>query len=432
MPVQTLAAVNDKDLQSYLSQLEWTKEELNAYMLSEYQSSIDEFETIEDLTDYLGEVLTEENLNEILLENELTKEELKALLVEYGDMKENEEILDVFPFYDDLFSLPEYYAEMTLISEENMNSLLTQFNFTKEGLEQLLADNGESLADYRFIEDLQYSVELYVENLSKTPITEASLEELLKKYDMTMEEFESLLIENDDSLEYYSYIEDLDMTLDFYINYQDMELPEMGDLGLSDEELERLTAYFEAFNEEDPVFMEKISALEEKYSFLEEWDFKSEDEISDEEVAQIYGLYQDVMALFNIELKFSLVKDGKSQSYSMEELMEMETTNGSDFIIEIYTTSGELLADMVLSAELMAEYESGGNPVDAVIEEVQDEVVQVATLIQKKSEAPNKFKTVVGAKLPKTASNMGLNMMLGLFMIIAGTWIYRKFVIKGV
>lgn len=431
IPAQAFAAVNDTELQPYLDELGWTKEELDSYMQVTYEFSINEFDTFEELSDFLGEVTTEEMLNELLAENEFTMEELKSLLVSNKDMEEGQEIIEAFPFYDDLVGLVEYYAEMTPITEGNLQDLLNEHELTEEELNKLLADNDESLEDYKFIEDLQWSVELYLENLSKTPITADSLAELLARYNLTNEEFEALLVENDDSLDNYNYIEDLDMTLDFYINYQDMVLPDISDLGITEEEIERLIAYFDAFNEEDPAFMEKIAALEEKYAFLEEWDFASEEEMTEEQIAQIYELYQDILDLFNIELKFSLSKNGQVQAVSMEQLMAMETSNGADLIIEIYTASGELLADMVLPEDLLAEYELDGKPVDAIVEEVQDEVIQVASVIQKKTDVSNNAKTVIGGKLPNTASNLGLNMIIGLFMVMVGAWLFRKFIVKG-
>ncbi|HYK72554.1 MAG TPA: processed acidic surface protein, partial [Pseudoneobacillus sp.] len=112
-------------------------------------------------------------------------------------------------------------------------------------------------------------------------------------------------------------------------------------------------------------------------------------------------------------------------------LMKMETTNGADLMIEIYTASGELLADLVFPENLLSEYEVDGKPVDAVISEVKDDAIQVASMVQKKAAVSNKVKTVMGGKLPKTASNFGLKMLLGLFMVIVGAWVYRKFIVKG-
>lgn len=427
VPPQTLAAVNDTELEPYLAQLGWTKEELETYLLENYEFSIEEFVSFKELNGFLGDVLTEEKFSQLLLENNLTKEELKAQLVEYGDMKENEDIFDVYPFYDDLASLIEYYSEMTKITEENLTLLLTEFEISKDELNKLLADNNESLTDYRFIEELEWSVELYLENASKTPITDAELTKLLKKYNLTNAEFEVLLVENDDSLDNYSYVEDLDMALDYYINYADIELPEIGDLGITEEEIEKIMAYFETIDFDNPSFLEKVNALEEKYAFLEDWDFESAEDITEEQMAQIYELYQNVLDLFDIEIKFALSKDGKLTQVTSEEMMAMESTQGADLIIEIYTRSGELLVDMIFPYELLAEYETEEGPAEIVAEEVKDEVIQVSELIVKKKEN----NTVTGAKLPKTATNIGLYLILGFILFVAGAWIIRKMAVKG-
>ncbi|MBU8909131.1 processed acidic surface protein, partial [Desertibacillus haloalkaliphilus] len=64
-PLYSFAAVDKTELQDYLNEVGWTKVELEEY-LDFYGVTLDEFYDLEDLTSFLGPVLTEDNLAEAL------------------------------------------------------------------------------------------------------------------------------------------------------------------------------------------------------------------------------------------------------------------------------------------------------------------------------------------------------------------------------
>jgi processed acidic surface protein len=70
-----LAALTEAELGDYLSEIGWTKEELIEYL--DFDGlTIEDFETIDELREYLGPPITEQNLNELLAKYDLTLEEL--------------------------------------------------------------------------------------------------------------------------------------------------------------------------------------------------------------------------------------------------------------------------------------------------------------------------------------------------------------------
>lgn len=72
---------NDPELQSYLNEIGMTQEELKEYL--DYDGyTLEDFQDVDELRSELGDVLTEENLQQLLEDYGLTKEELKQLLID--------------------------------------------------------------------------------------------------------------------------------------------------------------------------------------------------------------------------------------------------------------------------------------------------------------------------------------------------------------
>ncbi|RBW68913.1 processed acidic surface protein [Bacillus taeanensis] len=379
-PATMFAAVDQTELTAYLTEITMTEEELVEY-LAFYDYPLEDFESVEELRDFLGPVVTEETLNELLQNYELTKEELIALLVEYGELEEGEEIADAF----------------------------------------------------KFISDLDSAVYFYLEEQNYTPITDESLQQLLDEYGLTKEELEALLNEYEDSLEYYEYIEELEYALDFYMNY-DGELPDMSEFftefGLTEEELDALFTHFaEVIEGNEEAFLDQMLALNDRMMKFENFD--SATELSAADIAELLSIYHEVLQLSQLKVKFYLVKDGKKEPLSLEALMKIDYLDGADLLIELYNLQGEFLADLVLTAEM---FDS-----ELLKETGEDlaETVKVVEEVKEAKEAPKQAnkkplqKTVKGGKLPDTASDYVQNMLIGLLLIASGVFLYRKLKVKG-
>lgn len=132
-----LAAPPQAELDEYTKSIGLSQTELEDY-LSYYDATLDDFTTIEDLEEFLGDPVTEETLNELLQEFEMTKEELTNLLIEYGELEEGENIEDVFIFIDDIRAI----VELDLISEEaavEIEGLFEEIGLTDAEMEKLFA-----------------------------------------------------------------------------------------------------------------------------------------------------------------------------------------------------------------------------------------------------------------------------------------------------
>jgi len=404
----------DPSFQTYLHEIGMTQEELEEY-LSYEGYTLDDFEDVEELRVELGERLTEENLQDLLTEYDLTEEELKDMLIEYGELEPNQEITDVFKFYNDLEEYIEFMLveDGTPITEETLSDYLQEQGMTKEELIELLESHDDSLDNYTYIEDLAIMVEFYN---SLTPLTEETLKEFLDYMGMNRQELEQLLAENGDSLDNYTTVEELSMSVAFYM------MPDFEDLGLTDSEIDNLLNHFFTLNVEDPEFTNELEKLAERLEAISLYDFDGVADLSAEQLAEIADVMQDLLDLFELDVKFYLSKNGKKTPLSLASLLSLETTNGQDLYIEFYNKQGNLLADMILTAEMFG---------SDFFEEISDDLEQSSKVVKVKKVSKPVKETVKGGKLPKTASPYVQNMMIGVGLIAAGAFLFRTRKIVG-
>jgi processed acidic surface protein len=373
LPVSAFAIEqNDQEFEAYLEEIGWEKQDFIDFIESK-DWSLEEFDSVEEL----GMPLSEQGVQSVLQEFDLKREELNELLVEYGDIEEGQDVLDS-PYF-------------------------------------------------LFNEDLHASVDFYINGWEGTTIDDENLQQLLDEYNLeSVKALEELLKENDDSLENYEYIEDLQWAVDFYINgdeYIDEEFANLfTEIDLTDEEMEKLFAHFETLNWEDEAFLDSLMLLGERMMAFEE--FETADELSAEQIAEMLSIFTEMKHLLQIETKYYLIVDGEKQPVSLDTLMTMDSTNGNDLVMEIYNTDGELLADLLLTAEMFG---------SELIQETGKDIQEAEKIV---TEAPitakRPVKTIKGGELPKTATNHVANTAAGIAIAAAGILLFRRIRVKGI
>ncbi|MEM5011262.1 processed acidic surface protein [Niallia taxi] len=364
---------NDKDFEAYLAEIGWEKQDYLDYLKSK-DWSMSDFESVDEL----GTPLTEESIKPIMTDYDLTREELNELLVEYGDIEEGQDVLD-----------SEYYI---------------------------------------FAEELYETVGYYLEDDYGTPITDENLQQLLEDYGFaSADELEDYLQQFDESIDYYDYIEDLDYTVDYYINGGadlEAEMDELfQSLQLTDEEMERLFEHFMTVYENNPDFEDQLLALSDRMMAFAE--FESADELTAEQIAELLDISNDMLDILQLDVKYYLVKDGVKQPLSIQAMMTMTSTNGADLLIELYNKQGDFLADVILTKELF-----GSDLINETGKDLQEaEKIVKETPVKASTKAVQK--TVKGGKLPNTASDYLQNTMIGLVIILAGVVLFRRVWVKG-
>ncbi|MGG3797857.1 processed acidic surface protein [Metabacillus fastidiosus] len=286
-------------------------------------------------------------------------------------------------------------------SSVEVNKLLQEIGWTNNDLQRYLDFYEVSLEDYATIDDLK--------NELGTPITENGLNALFSDYQMSRQDVNDLFSEFDDSLENYFFIEEVEETMDFYLNY-DENMEEYNEflsmIGLTEEEIERLVNHFTALDE--ATLEREMEAITSRLdSFLNIEDIT---ELTQAQQDELVSILQDTMKAFHLETKFFLVdKIGKQTAVSFSELLNMKEPYGNDLLIQLYSREGKFLLDVLLSENMLN----------------SDFLMELGQNVANADDFTRGLTNKQNNRLPDTASPFGLYIMAGLLLILFGT-IIRK------
>ncbi|MBT2571225.1 processed acidic surface protein [Planococcus sp. ISL-110] len=375
MPLSAFAIKSDDaKFDQFLTEINWEKPDYLDYLESK-NWSLDDFDSVTEL----GTPLTEKGVQTLTGNLGLSRTEINQLLYEYGDLEYGQDVLD-----------------------------------------------GVYLI---FMEDVEYYIEFYLEDYAATPIDATNLQELMEAYGFASEkELEAFLQGYDDSLSNYEYIEDLESTVLFYQDMGEYVIDIDGlftELGMTEEEVERLVAHLETLNYENPAFEQQLTQLSDRMMAI--GDFETADELTAEQIAEMMAIYNELIDLFEVKTAYYFVKDGQKTAVSLATLMTLESTEGADLLIEIYNLKDVFLADILLTAEMFGSdlIVDTGKDLDTV-----EKVISAPTVIQKPvvtaPTAPATSQTVTGGKLPATASDFVANTVFGLALLLASFALFRR------
>nr|WP_236785221.1 processed acidic surface protein [Alteribacter salitolerans] len=384
LPSLGSAAPPEKELNSYLQEIEWTKTELVEY-LDFFGITLEEFEDMEDLREFLGPVLTPDTWKELLNDLGITEKDALDYLVAYGELEAGESVYDVYKFVFDA-EMDVYYLSLTPITDENLAELLKEYELTYDELVALLHEYGESINDYEYLEDL------------------------------------------DGAVWFYLYGDEWD------IEFEDLFFESMAEIGLTKEEIERLFAHLETLDTDSDAFLQKLEELAWRLMAFEEFDEASE--LTADQIAELIAIFTELLDLFEMDVTFYLVKGDEKKPVSIQSLMTMTTTDGYDLLIELYNKQGDFLADILLKAEMFGWELINGTGND--LKKTHEVIEHQDQAADKKSESPKKanaeqpaMKTENGAKLPKTATNTASGIAAGLLIMMSGMLFYRRLNVKN-
>jgi processed acidic surface protein len=232
------------------------------------------------------------------------------------------------------------------LPQAQVDQILSELGWTNHDLTEYLDYYELSIDDFESIEDLK--------SMLGTPITDENLADLLLQHDITRSELDTLLAEFGESVEDYFFIEDLDIALSFYFGH-DEEMAELEEfmalIGLTDAEVDSL---FTHFMELDETLLEQ--QMEDIISRLDPF-FILEDttKLTKAQQDELVAVLKDMMTILQLDLRFFLVdKNGVETVATFNELMGMEELYGNELLIQLYSTDGELLLDMQLSEEMLS------------------------------------------------------------------------------
>ncbi|WP_187118885.1 processed acidic surface protein [Bacillus marasmi] len=480
-------ALSNEDLASFLESEGLTEEQLSAH-LSDYYWGLtpEDFETIAELDEFLGEKISDENLQQLLEDNNfLNEEELMSLLIKNQKLEEGQDLQTTFLYVDALESTI-YSLPIIPKTDENLQELVDTYGLTLEELNQIFVSNNDTLEDYEFIEDietmlLQYGVpiteqtlNIMLENYGLTleqlnsilidqndsleqyskiddleiklleygvPVTDKNLQDLIEVFELTFEELSALLLQYEDSLESYQTIDELYFSVAMYMSIEESDefLEELG-IGLDKNELKNIVKHFLSIDMTDPAFIEKMSELENR--LLELGDLESPSDLTEEQKTILVSSFQEMMNLYQLQAKYFLIKGTERITVSDQEMLTMITTNGYDLGIELYNLDGMLLADITVPAEFLGGVEPNEQPNDDENEnqeepnEEETEVVnenvnntdniKSEVQVQASQTSSQQVQTAGGERLPDTAGNNGNGIIFGFGLAMTGFILLRK------
>ncbi|PKF89993.1 processed acidic surface protein [Bacillus sp. BA3] len=435
----------EQDLTKYLKEVslvrgfQVTKDDIET-SLSFYDESIKNFESIGDLKEALGEVIKADlsNLDAIYDDYNLTNESLINLLHENG------EELDDYIFIWDLDEAVYFYTEEGDFERDpNFDKELViylakvskerGFQVTKEDIEASLELYDFSLEEFESVEELSE----FLGDVIKADLS--NLDYFNENYGLDKQALLQMLEENGENINDYIYIDNLEETvwnltgggIDGEVAEDLLPIFEQ-ELGLTEEELERLEDHLMSLEDHlsNPETVKQLEELGNRMMAFEEFDVATE--LTAEQIAEMASIYEELLSIFKLNVSYSLVKSGSESPVSLLDLMKLEELKGANLKIMIYNTDGKFLADLLITGEMVDSdtLTNAGGQIKESAKEVQKtiEKAPIAKPVKQKisTNTTSEQQTVKGAKLPNTASDYLPSALLGLFLVLIGSLMYRK------
>jgi processed acidic surface protein len=272
------------------------------------------------------------------------------------------------------------------------------FEITVEDFEDYLLEYyGSGLGDWENFEELEGALGEVIQ------ADYSNLQSIYEDYDLDEASLMQLLEDNGGTIDNYIYVEDLDMEVAFYVEGDPLE-DIFTELGLTEEELEALFVHLDSMSEklEDPAVLQR---LEELGAQMEDFaDFDSIEELTDAQITQIISIYDEVLEIFELDTKYYLKKGKEKRPITLNELLLLKDPNGYNLVIELYNKNGDFILDMEITADMI-----GSDIIEDIGEDVK-EVPKVVEKIKDspKTEKGGKLPNTASDFLPNSLVGLAL------------------------
>ncbi|EMI10436.1 processed acidic surface protein [Anoxybacillus gonensis] len=278
--------------------------------------------------------------------------------------------------------------------EEEVKQYVQDIGWTMEDLTRYLAKWNMTIYDFSSLHALKKQL--------GTPITPERLDALLLRHHMTKEEAEALLGQFGEQIQHYTFVEHLDYALSFYRNRYDT-MQAMTDLlatiGLTEEEIRRL------FERTPPSAKQALERLDEQMQTLVLRDPSMP--LTKQERETVLNFWNEWLSLYQLQAKVYEVNEQGRTLISFEQFQ----TVTAPVVMEWYDKKGNFVADVYIPRERMNE--------SAWID-VSEQLAHIGKM------ALDLESGLLVARMPKTASSYGMNMIIGLGFLLASFVLWRK------
>lgn len=421
-PQTASAAIKQKDLEAYAAELGTDVEGLNRYLVDFEWGTIEEFEasSMDELREWLGEPVTEENLQSFLDETGYTIERLNERLKKMGLADKGYSVDDILLFSD------LYWVMGEPVNAENLQMLAEDLGLSEEELADLFVDNGLDLYSYESMDDI-YEV-IY------NDVNGVSLYFLLKEVELGREEFDQLLADNGVKLKDFSSYEELATFIytesDYYFEmaWNDLndEFEELQAIGISKEEFHNLYDHLiKVLDNMDEAFIDRLLVIMDRIDAL--GNFDTINELDENQRKEIVSLWYETMDLFQLKAKFILSDGNTKREVTIEELSKLTDTSNQILFVELYDAEDNLLMNFTVTGDQVG---SGFIPtsIESPIKNTEPNIKHEAPVKEKVAVTPTKTLTETvkeeGKRLPDTASPVGNILAFGAVLMAAGAALY--------
>jgi processed acidic surface protein len=292
------------------------------------------------------------------------------------------------------------YPVQAAISDEALRHYLTEIGWTMDDLQRYLAKWDKRVSDFPTLEALQKQL--------GTPITPERLEQLFQRYKMDQEEVEALLGQFGEKIQDYTFIEDLDFALAFYVDHHET-MQAMSDLlatiDLTETEIRKLFDRVTAIHQAN--LRERFEQLDAR---LEPFLLRDAPSLTEKEKEALFSLWHDFLTLYDVDARVYLVNDEGRTPISSEQLKALPTLRGQDVAIELYDQKHELVADLYVPNEVMT---------SSTVFDASEQLMHVGKM------ALDMENGMLYARMPDTASSYGADALIGLLLLIIGVVLYQ-------
>jgi processed acidic surface protein len=236
--------------------------------------------------------------------------------------------------------------------ENDLQQYLAKIGWKKQDLMDYLTYYEIPLNEINSVADLK--------DILGTPVNEENYQELLNKYKLTDKQLKTLLSHFGDSLSEYKFIDDLDTSVSFYIQHDDFMAEienDLNELGITDQEVERFFDYIGQVEEKNKNQLDQLKLLDAR---IEQYLNKTtSSELNKEQVAELAEIFSKATDLLEIKVNFKM----NNQDITLQDLIEKEDIPGNLYT-SVYSNTGNLLIDFNLTSDF---FQSVTNGLDEIL-----------------------------------------------------------------
>lgn len=275
--------------------------------------------------------------------------------------------------------------------EKEVDIYLDEIGWTREDLNNYFRFYEVTLEDFRDINHLR-------EELG-TPINEDNLHRMLVRYDLTKEELEILLSKVGEKVQDYTFLEDLEIAVDFYMTHEE-EVARAEDflvsMGFKEEEAQQIFEHI--LNLPKDVLAEELERLK---GMLEE---------EPNSVEKIFALWSEFMDVFHVNADLHINDNGQTR-ITQNELLQPGWLEGKEIHLDLYNKSGTFLASAVMDEQIVT---------PTYVKETGRELIHLGQVGVRMSDE------LYHNRMPDTASFYGVAMLMGLSLMVGAIILYQK------